>query len=232
MQLILDEGNADFIFGLTGNAVLSRRAEGWMKNARGHLALHQSMHVQKYGPVVQSMRLFGEFEYAAKSWSQAHRVVLKAEVLAGSNGAPNKDNERFVVTTLRSPTPNSLYQQDYCGRGQAENGIKQVKCDLKSDRTSASTFIANFGRLLLTAAAYVLHQQLRQLGLQGTRLASAQPQDGHPLAVQNCRAGQTIQGSRAAPPACGLPGQINTGTGLSTTLPGWQETRHASLSMT
>ena len=28
MQLILDEGNADFIFGVTGNAVLSRRAEG------------------------------------------------------------------------------------------------------------------------------------------------------------------------------------------------------------
>ena len=80
-----------------------------------------------------------------------------------------------MVTTLRSPTPSTLYQQEYCGRGQAENGIKQVKCDLKSDRTSASTFIANFGRLLLTAAAYVLHQQLRQLGLQGTRLANAQP---------------------------------------------------------
>lgn len=175
MQLILDDDNADFIFGLTGNAVLSRKAEGLMKNARGHLALHQAMHAQKRGPAIQAMRLFGEFEYAAKSWSQAHRVVLKAEVLAGSNGAPNKDNERFVVTTLRSPTPSALYQQEYCGRGQAENWIKQVKCDLKSDRTSASSFIANFGRLLLTAAAYVLHQQLRQLGLQGTPLANAQP---------------------------------------------------------
>ena len=88
--MILDDGNADFIFGLTGNAVLARRAEGLMKNARGHLALHQSMHAQKRGPAVQAMRLFGEFEYAAKSWSQAHRVVLKAEVLAGSNGAPTK----------------------------------------------------------------------------------------------------------------------------------------------
>ena len=67
-------------------------------------------------PAIQAMRLFGEFEYAAKSWSQAHRVVLKAEVLAGSNGAPNKDNERFVVTTLRSPTPSTLYQQEYCGQ--------------------------------------------------------------------------------------------------------------------
>ena len=175
MQLIIDDGNADFIFGLTGNAVLSRKAEGLMKNARGHLALHQSMSALKLWPDVAAVRQFGEFEYAAKSWSQAHRVVLKAEVLAGSDGKYNKDNERFVVTTLRSSTPQTIYQQEYCGRGQAENWIKQVKCDLKSDRTSASTFLANFGRLLLTAAAYVLHQQLRQLGLQGTALATAQP---------------------------------------------------------
>ncbi|OIO79008.1 MAG: hypothetical protein AUJ86_03300 [Hydrogenophilaceae bacterium CG1_02_62_390] len=31
------------------------------------------------------------------------------------------------------------------------------------------------GALLLTAGAYVLHQQLRHLGLQGTALAMAQP---------------------------------------------------------
>ncbi|MFA6921804.1 MAG: IS1380 family transposase [Gallionella sp.] len=175
MQLIIDDGNADFIFGLTGNAILSRKAEGLMRNARGHLDLRRSLAAHGLGPDVAAMRLFGEFEYAAKSWSQAHRVVLKAEVLAGSDGKSDKDNERFVVTTLRSPTPSTLYQQEYCERGQAENWIKQVKCDLKSDRTSASTFLANFARLLLTAAAYVLHQQLRQLGLQGTTLATAQP---------------------------------------------------------
>ena len=175
MQLIIDDGNADFLFGLPGNAVLSRKADGLMKNARGHLELHRSLAAQKLGPAVSAVQMFGEFEYAAKSWSQAHRVVLKAEVLAGSFGAPNKDNERYVVTSLRGPTPKALYQKEYCGRGQAENLIKQVKCDLQSDRTSASTFLANFGRLLLTCAAYVLHQQLRQLGLQGTALANAQP---------------------------------------------------------
>ncbi len=53
--------------------------------------------------------------------------------------------------------------------------IKQLKCDLKSDRTSAGSFLANFGRLLLTGAAYVLHQQLRLLGLYETALATAQP---------------------------------------------------------
>jgi hypothetical protein len=54
-----------------------------------------------------------------------------------------------VVTTLHHPSPRTLYQHDYCSRGQAENLIKQVKFDLKSDRTSASPFIANFARLML-----------------------------------------------------------------------------------
>lgn len=175
MQLIIADGNADFIFGLAGNSILLRQAEGLMKNARGHLDLHRSLAARGLGPAVAAVRLFGDFEYAAKSWPQAFRVVVKAEVLPGSGGLPDKDNERFVVTTLRGPSPRTLYQQDYCARGQVENLIKQVKCDLKSDRTSASSFLANFVRLLLTAGAYVLHQQLRHLGLQGTALATAQP---------------------------------------------------------
>ena len=175
MDLIVSIGNADFIFGLGSNPVLTRKAEGLMKNARGHLALHQSLAAKGLGPAVAAVRHFGEFDYAAKSWSQAFRVVLKAEVLPGSLELPAKDNERFVVTTLRSSSPSALYQQEYCARGQAENLIKYVKSDLKADRTSASTFLANFARLLLTAAAFVLHQQLRYLCLQGTDLATAQP---------------------------------------------------------
>lgn len=175
MALILADGNADFIFGLTGNKVLTRRAEGLMTNVRGHLALYQTLAARGLGPKVAAVRHFGEFDYQAASWPQAFRVVLKAEVLAGCGVTLPKDNQRYVVTTLRAPSPRTLYQQEYCARGQAENLIKQVKCDLKSDRTSAGSFLANFGRLLLTAGAYVLHQQLRHLGLQGTPLATAQP---------------------------------------------------------
>ncbi len=105
MSLINEIGNADFVFGLGGNAVLSAKAEGLMKNARSHLSLHQSMAAQGLGPTVWSVRLFGEFDYAARSWPQAYRVVLKAEVLAGNNGVPAKDNQRYVVTSLRSPPP-------------------------------------------------------------------------------------------------------------------------------
>lgn len=175
MELILADGHADFIFGVGGNKVLLRKAEGLMRNARGHLALRQSLAAQKLGPPVAAVRLFGEFEYGASTWPQAFRVVVKAEVLPAGEGLPAKDNARFVVTTLRGPSAQTLYQEGYCARGQAENLIKQIKCDLKSDRTSAQSFLANFGRLLLTAAAYVLHQQLRHLGLQGTPLATAQP---------------------------------------------------------
>ena len=90
-------------------------------------------------------------------------MLLKAKALPGRcNGVPDKDNERFMVTSMRGPSPRTLYQQDYCARGQAEGWIKQMKCDLKSDRTSAQSFIANFGRLLFAAAVHVLHQQLRQ----------------------------------------------------------------------
>ena len=175
MALIQADGRADFLFGLAGNPVLARQAEGLMKNARGHLALHQSLAARGWGPAIAAVRHFGEFEYAAGAWPQAFRVVVKAEVLAGSDVILAKDNQRYVVTSLRSASPQALYQQVYCARGQAENLIKQVKVDLKSDRTSASRFLANFARLLFTASAYVLHQQLRHLGLQGTPLATAQP---------------------------------------------------------
>ncbi len=82
MQLISEDGNADFIFGLPGNAILTEKAEGLMKNARGHLEMHLALAAQNLGPAVSAVQMFGEFEYAAKSWSQTYRVVLNAEVLA------------------------------------------------------------------------------------------------------------------------------------------------------
>jgi uncharacterized CHY-type Zn-finger protein len=95
--------------------------------------------------------------------------VLKAEVMSAG------DNPRFVVTSLAAPTPQMLYEDLYCARGNCENDIKAVKVDLHSDRTSATTFLANAMRLVLTCAAYALHQALRTHTLQHTALAQAQP---------------------------------------------------------
>ena len=116
-----------------------------------------------------SSRVYEEFFYAAASWSQPWRVIVKAEVMAAG------DNPRFVVTSFAAPTPQQVYEDLYCARGNCENDIKAVKCDLHSDRTSATTFLANAMRLLLACAAYVLHHALRTHTLAHTALATAQP---------------------------------------------------------
>jgi hypothetical protein len=159
----------EFVFGLAGNAVLLRQAAPVLHKAR---RLHQQRVAlaQAHGQAPPtSSRLYEEFAYAALSWAQPWRVVLKAEVMSAG------DNPRFVVTSLDAPTPQMLYEDLYCARGNCENDIKAVKGDLHSDRTSATTFLVNAMRLLLACAAYALHHALRMHTLQHTALAQAQP---------------------------------------------------------
>jgi Transposase DDE domain group 1 len=159
----------DFVFGLAGNAVLLRQAAPPMQAAR---RLHQQRvalaHAHGQAPPASS-RLYDEFPYAAQSWGHPWRVVLKAEVM--NAGAP----PRFVVTSLAAPTPHMLYEELYGARGNGANDIKAVQVDLHSDRTSATTFLANAMRLVLTWAAYALHHARRTHTLQHTALAQAQP---------------------------------------------------------
>jgi hypothetical protein len=159
----------DFVFGLAGNPVLLRHAAPVIQEARRlhqqRTALAQAQHARPPG----SSRLYADFTYGADSWAQPWRVILKAEVMASG------DNPRFVVTSLAAPTPQGVYEDIYCARGTCENYIKAVKCALHSDRTSATTFLANAMRLLLACAAYVLHHALRTQTLQQTALAQAQP---------------------------------------------------------
>jgi hypothetical protein len=69
-------------------------------------------------------------------------------------------------------TPQWLYEKVYCQRGEIENRIKELHA-MEIDRTSCSRFWANQFRVLLTATAYVLMQELR-LAAAGTNCARAQ----------------------------------------------------------
>jgi hypothetical protein len=69
-------------------------------------------------------------------------------------------------------SPQWIYEQVYCRRGDIENRINELH-DLDIDRTSCTSFWANQFRVLLTAAAYVLMQELR-LRAAGTACARAQ----------------------------------------------------------
>ena len=84
-----------------------------------------------------------------------------------AEGKSAKDNARFVVTNLHHG-PQRVWEI-YCRRGDSENRIKELKNDLEIDRTSCTSFLANQLRVLMTATAYVLYQELRA-SLRGTEL--------------------------------------------------------------
>ncbi len=164
MEMIDAMPNVDFIFGLPGNVRLQRLAEPTKQRA---CALWADVQTQDVVP--NAVRVYDEFPYAANSWAKEWRVLLKAEVMEIG------ENPRFVVTSLIEHDAGMLYEELYCARGQTENYIKYLKTDLASDRTSCTTFLANCMRLLLHAAAYILHQQLRTQGLKNTEMEQAQP---------------------------------------------------------
>lgn len=108
----------------------------------------------------ETANVFGETRYAAGSWKdRKRRILIKAEVVRLEDRKP-KDNARFVVTNLKG-SPRHLYKRVYCARGEIENRIKELHHGLEIDRTSCTDFFANQLRVLLTAAAYVLMQELR-----------------------------------------------------------------------
>jgi hypothetical protein len=144
-----------YTISLPKNERLTEMAGPWMRDA-------QAIHAE----TGEKVQVFGEFAYAAHSWSHERRVICKAEVM--SQG----ENPCFVVTSRRSLEPKALYRF-YCQRGDPENRIKELKLDLKADRLSCHRFWANQFRLLLHAAAYLLMQAMRKL-LAGTEFARAQ----------------------------------------------------------
>jgi len=115
--------------------------------------------------------VYGEARYQARSWSRERRVILRANIIEHPGRAP-KDNVRFLITNIRG-WPKPLYERAYCQRADVENRIKELKIGLQIDRTSCSRFFANQFRALLTAAAYVLMQELR-LKARYTRCAHSQ----------------------------------------------------------
>lgn len=153
------ERGLDYVVAIAENKVLARFAEPLMRKVR-RLAKRSN----------ETVRLFGERRYRAGKWKTGRRIVIKAEIVRLGERAP-KDNPRFVVTNLRS-APETVYQR-YRQRGDVKNRIKELHHGLEIDRTSCTQFWANQFRVLLTAAAYVLLQEIRRAA---ARTASARAQ--------------------------------------------------------
>lgn len=146
---LLEALKVEYLVNMAKNSRLVRLAAPLMKQARQlHEELGGTQHV------------FGECLYSARSWQGKYRrVIIKAEVVA-AEGCTARDNPRFVVTNM-SYTPKNVYKC-YRKRGDVENRIKELLDGVEIDRTSCTSFYANAFRVLLTSAAYMLIQALRE----------------------------------------------------------------------
>jgi hypothetical protein len=156
----LEEVGVEFVVGLANTKPLKRRAGKEMAEAsRG------------FRVTGTTQQVYGETLFKTKTtWPHKRRVIFKTEVVVHPGRKP-KNNMRFVVTNLKM-TPKNVYKF-YCQRGDAENRIKELKNDLAMGRTSCSRFLANQFRVLMTAAAYVLMQEI-QMKARHTDCAKAQ----------------------------------------------------------
>ncbi len=148
LEFLDAQPEVEYVVAMAKNAVLKRKAKRAMRQARKlSRGSHQTEHV------------YSEAMYAAKKWPHPRRVIIKAEVVRQTDKDP-KDNPRFVITNMKQ-NPQWIYEQVYCQRGDVENRIKELHEGLEIGRTSCPSFWANQFRVLLTAAAYVLMQELR-----------------------------------------------------------------------
>jgi hypothetical protein len=174
----LEDERLEYVVAMAKNAVLARAAEADMIDVRARHAISG-----------QTEHQYLETSYRARTWPRSRRVIIKAEVVQHPGRTP-RDNPRFVVTNLPH-TPEWLYTEVYCARGDIENRIKELQHDLAIGRTSCSRFWANQLRVLLTAAAYVLMQELR---LRAARTSCARAQMGT-LRLRLLKLGAHVVGS-------------------------------------
>ena len=156
----LEWAGVEYVVAMAGNAVLARHAEPSIAPLRAVVAATHD-----------TATTYAEADYQARTWAAPRRTIIKAEVVWHHEREP-RDNPRFVITNLPQ-TPEWIYTQVYCARGDSENRFKELKLALAFGRTSCTRFWANQLRVTLTAAAFVLFQEL-QLHADRTALRGAQ----------------------------------------------------------
>ena len=154
-----EENDLYYIVGYAKNPVVLRELEPTMFRAKADACVRGGHATH-----------FTEFIYETKSgsWSRPRRMIGKAQV------NPKGENPRFVVTNLpgddsRWSSPESLYCDIYCARGDMENRIKEQQLDLFADRMSCTEMESNQLRLWFSTFAYILIIALRVRGLQDSK---------------------------------------------------------------
>ncbi|HEX8800367.1 MAG TPA: IS1380 family transposase, partial [Terriglobales bacterium] len=108
LDFLESQPKLEYVVAMAKNAVLKRIAAPGVRQAR-----------QLSRSSGKTEHIYGEVRYAARKWPCTRRVVIKAEVVR-ADGKDPKDNPHFVITNLKQ-SPQWIYEQVYCQRGDIEN---------------------------------------------------------------------------------------------------------------
>lgn len=106
---------------------------------------------------------FGEFRYAAKSWSKERRIVYKIELRKTEGSCELFPTCTFIVTN-REDAPEEIIRL-YCKRGNMENFIKESKNEFGFSHMCSHDQTTNENRLLVAGLAYNIFNLFRRLCL-------------------------------------------------------------------
>jgi hypothetical protein len=146
LMTLLEKESYRYVIRIKANAVLEREIEHLLQRPVGR-------------PSRKPKVFYLSFQYQAKSWQRARRVVAKIEWHRGELFP----RVGFVVTNLAWRSKRVV--RFYNGRGTAEQWIKEGKNAVKWTKLSCQTFKDNQARLQLFALAYNLGNFLRRLAL-------------------------------------------------------------------
>ena len=146
-----ERNRVGYIFGLAGNPVLLRQVA----------ALAEDAALGRLEGEAEKVRRFGEFRYAAKSWTVQRQVIARVEA------SPQGSDSRFIVTNLPG-APRWLYEKRLLrarpGRepDQGAQAAPRLRPTFPLSVPSCKA-TANQFRLLIHTAAYWLLHTLRGL---------------------------------------------------------------------
>lgn len=172
MDWAYDKWYVRYLTGLSGNKVLLDLVDKPRRRAENDYVKAQKAEDDRYNALVRQghgakrervvIRRYFKLEYKAGTWKHAQRVIAKIEVSADGT------NIRFVVTSNRNNSAETIYKH-YCRRGEMELWIKDLKY-FKADRMSCNTYRANYFRLFLYAAAFVLAHRMKHTVFKDTQV--------------------------------------------------------------
>ena len=146
---LLETNGTSYAIRLKVNATLTKLAESLVKELDEITADNK----------VDYAVVYGEFRYAASSWGQTRRIVVKVEKPAGQLVYMHT----FIVTNMdMKPSEMMCF---YCNRGRMENFIKESKNGFDMDTMSSHNMTVNSNRMQISVLVYNIFNWFRRLVL-------------------------------------------------------------------